>query len=37
MSAPTPEFVLGYRAMMLDGVGREARNYQESFGGHSRR
>ena len=23
MSAPTPEFVLGYRAMMLDGVGRE--------------
>jgi len=23
MSAPTPEFVLGYRAMMLDGVARE--------------
>jgi uncharacterized damage-inducible protein DinB len=23
MSAPTPEFVLGYRAMMLDGLGRE--------------
>jgi uncharacterized damage-inducible protein DinB len=23
MCAPTPEFVLGYRAMMLDGVGRE--------------
>jgi uncharacterized damage-inducible protein DinB len=23
MSAPTPEFVLGYSAMMLDGVGRE--------------
>jgi len=23
MSAPTPEFVLGYRAMMLDGVSRE--------------
>ena len=22
MSAPTPDFVLGYRAMMLDGVGR---------------
>jgi uncharacterized damage-inducible protein DinB len=24
MSAPTPEFVLGYRAMMLDGLAREA-------------
>ena len=23
MSAPTPEFVLGYRAMMMDGFGRE--------------
>jgi uncharacterized damage-inducible protein DinB len=23
MSAPTPEFVLGYRAMMLDGLARE--------------
>ncbi len=24
MSAPTPEFILGYRAMMLDGLAREA-------------
>ena len=24
MSAPTPEFALGYRAMMLDGLAREA-------------
>jgi len=23
MSAPTPEFILGYRAMMLDGLARE--------------
>jgi hypothetical protein len=23
MSAPTPEFVLGYRAMMMDGFDRE--------------
>ncbi|MFZ0686878.1 MAG: DinB family protein [Terriglobales bacterium] len=23
MSAPTPEFVMGYRAMMLDGINRE--------------
>lgn len=23
MSAPTPEFVMGYRAMMLDGIARE--------------
>ncbi|MGB8011151.1 MAG: DinB family protein [Terriglobales bacterium] len=24
MSAPTPEFILGYRAMMVDGLAREA-------------
>ncbi len=24
MSAPTPEFILGYRALMLDGLAREA-------------
>ncbi|HKM46072.1 MAG TPA: DinB family protein [Terriglobales bacterium] len=31
MSAPTPEFVLGYRAMMLDGLAREAEITKKVF------
>jgi uncharacterized damage-inducible protein DinB len=31
MSAPTPEFVLGYRAMMLDGIAREVETTKKVF------